>query len=651
VINIPDSPEIVWQPSVPESTALAKFLAGVGLDPTDYPTAWRWSVHDLSSFWAAVAETFSLRLPGAGPVLREDAQWFDSRWFPGAEVSFAEHAFRRKPADRVAIVYADERSAVQEMTWGELRELAARIRVGLQRLGVTRGDRVAAYLPNVPDTVAAFFAAASLGAIWSCAAPELGADAVIDRFSQIEPKVLLAVDGYYYAGRRFDRTDVVDAIHRAVGGQLVRFSRAEGGGFSDGFLGPRGSALVFEALPFEHPLWIVYSSGTTGLPKALVHSHGGILLEYVKMMNLHLDARIGDRVLWFTTTGWMMWNFLVGVLVSDASIVLYDGHPAYPDPGALWRLAELSRVTIFGTSPAFLSTGMKAGLRPSAEYDLSAVRAVGSTGAPLLPEAFDWVYDRIGHVWLFSMSGGTDLCTAFVGGVPTLPVYRGELQGRALGAAIEAFDSEGNSVVGQVGELVITRPMPSMPIKLWGDIDGSRYKSSYLDAFPNVWHHGDWIEITPRGTAVIYGRSDATINRGGIRIGTSEIYRSVLSLPEIADALVVDVSQGDATSRMVLFVVLVKDIALDDDLRKRITERIRSYSPRHAPDEVHAVAAVPRTRTGKLLEVPVKRILTGASVEEVVAPGVLDDLDVLVPFVAYARLGRTQPAGCGSRDG
>ncbi len=427
------------------------------------------------------------------------------------------------------------------MTRGELRELTARIQAGLRALGVGRGDRVAAYMPNIPETIAAFLAVAGLGAIWSSCSPDFGARSVVDRFAQIEPKVLLAVDGYRYGGRDHDRTAVVDEIHAQVGGTLVRLGYLSGDGWQDGFLGEADSALELASVAFDHPLWVLYSSGTTGLPKAIVHGHGGILLEQLKKLNLHLDAHAGDRVFWFTTTGWMMWNFLTGVLLTPASIVLYDGSPA---GDTLWELAAEAQITCFGTSAAFIAASMKAGVKPAAGRDLSALRSVGSTGSPLSPEGFRWIYDELGaNTWLFSTSGGTDVCTAFVGGVPIEPVYEGELQARSLGCDVQAFDEQGRSVVDEVGELVITQPLPSMPVAFWNDPDGARLREAYFELYPGIWRHGDWIEITSRGTAIIYGRSDSTINRGGVRMGTSEIYRAVLALDEIVDALVVDVPQ------------------------------------------------------------------------------------------------------------
>jgi acetoacetyl-CoA synthetase len=496
-------------------------------------------------------------------------------------------------------------------------------------------------MPNIPETVAAFLACASIGAVWSSAAPEFGARSVVDRFAQVEPKVLLAIDGYRYGGKDFDRREIVEGIAAEMPSlaAVVRFGYLDGSGWEDGFLGSDGSELSFTRVAFDHPLWVLYSSGTTGLPKPIVHGQGGMLLEHVKKMHLHLDAQASDRVFWFTTTGWMMWNFLVGVLLTEASIVLFDGNPGYPGPERLWDLAAEAGITVFGTSAAYIAACMKAGVSPRDGRDLSALTAVGSTGSPLSPDGFRWIYDELGDgTWLFSTSGGTDVCTAFVGGVPVLPVYLGELQGRALGAAVESWDPEGRPLIDEVGELVITRPMPSMPIYLWGDADGSRLRESYYDTYPGIWRHGDWITITSRGTAIISGRSDSTINRGGVRMGTAEIYRAVLALDEVLEALVVDLPRPGTDGSMELFVVLRDGVELDDELVKAIRTRIRQdCSPRHVPDEIRQIREVPKTLSGKILEVPVKRILMGAEPEKAASRESLANPEALDYFVELAR--------------
>jgi acetoacetyl-CoA synthetase len=625
-------PKLLWRPSAEraERASIARFARAVGREG-DYGELWRWSVDDLEGFWGAIWEFFDVQASEPYESVLGSREMPGAQWFPGSRLSYAEHFFRGRDDDAVAIHHAGELRELSQWTWGDLRAQTARIAAGLRDVGVRPGDRVAAYMPNIPETIAAFLATASIGAVWSSAAPEFGARSVIDRFAQIEPKVLLAIDGYRYGGRDHDRTDVVAGVAEEIGARVVRFGYLDGSGWPRDF-GADDEPLTFEQPPFEHPLWVLYSSGTTGLPKPIVHSQGGILLEHLKKMHLHLDAQEGDRLFWFTTTGWMMWNFLVGALLTPASIVLYDGNPGTPDLGVLWDLAERAGMTTFGTSASYIASCMKAGVEPRKGRDLSALRAVGSTGSPLSPEGFDWVYDHVGSdTWLFSTSGGTDLCTAFVGGVPTLPVYEGELQARALGAKVEAFDEDGNTLVGQVGELVLTEPMPSMPIFFWGDDDGSRLRESYFSMYPGVWRHGDWIEITDRGTAIISGRSDSTINRGGIRMGTSEIYRVVLADDDVVDALVVDVPREGTDGWMPLFVVLREGATLDDDLVARIKRRIREdCSPRHVPNEIHQIAEVPRTLSGKALEVPVKRILMGhpadaaASRESLANPAALD---------------------------
>jgi acetoacetyl-CoA synthetase len=629
----------LWEPpeSLVENALMTDYMRWLDRGFETYDDLWRFSVTELEAFWASIWEYFEVG--GSYDEVLADRSMPGAKWFTGAQVSYAEHAFRGRDDDAVAIVHASELRDQAEMTWGELRAQVAAIRSGLRARGVGPGDRVAAYVPNIPEAVAAFYATASLGAVWSSCSPDFGARSVIDRFAQIEPKVLLAVDGYRYNGRDFDRGAIVEGIHAEVGGELVRFGYLDGSGWEDGFLGDE--PLEFERVGFDHPLWILYSSGTTGLPKAIVQGHGGILVEHLKKLHLHVDAQEGDRVFWFTTTGWMMWNFLVGVLLTKATIVLYDGSPGHPDMGVLWDLAESADMTTFGTSAAYIASCMKAGVEPGDGRDLSRLTAVGSTGSPLSPEGFHWIYEHVGEdTWLFSTSGGTDVCTAFVGGCPLLPVYEGELQARALGCAVEAWSPEGEPLTGEVGELVITEPMPSMPLFFWGDEDGSRYRESYFDMFPGVWRHGDWIEITERGTAIITGRSDSTINRGGIRMGTAEIYRAVLALEDITDALVVDVPREGEENFMPLFVVLREGASLDDDLVRAIRDRIREdCSPRHVPNEVVAVTEVPRTLSGKVLELPVKRILQGTPPEKAASRDSLSNPGSLDFFVEYAGRG------------
>ncbi|HSK49513.1 MAG TPA: acetoacetate--CoA ligase [Solirubrobacterales bacterium] len=630
------APEKLWEPPVElaERSRMRAYMGWLaaerGHEFAGYDELWRWSVDHLDGFWSSIWDYFDVQADGeASPVLAE-REMPGARWFPNASLNYAEHVFRGKADAATAILHASELRELDELSWGELRAQVAAVAAGLRGLGVEKGDRVVAYLPNVPEAIVAFLATASIGAVWSSCSPDFGPASVIDRFAQIEPKVLFAVDGYRYGGKDFDRRQTVAALQEAMPSLAatvvlpyldpepdlasLRGART----WAELLAAGEGAELRFERVPFDHPLWVLYSSGTTGLPKAIVQGQGGILLEHLKKLHLHVDSHPGDRLFWFTTTGWMMWNFLVSGLLTEAAIVLYDGNPGSPDMGVLWDLAERAEVTMFGTSAAYIAACMKAGEEPGQGRDLSRLKALGSTGSPLSPEGFDWVYEQLGaDTWLFSTSGGTDLCTAFVGGVPLLPVYRGELQARALGAAVESWDADGKALTDEVGELVVTQPMPSMPVRFWGDPDGSRYRESYFEMFPGVWRHGDWIEITSRGTAIIYGRSDSTINRGGIRMGTSEIYRAVLDLDQIVDALVVDVPRPGTDGWMPLFVVLREGAALDEELTREIARRVRAQcSPRHVPDEVFAIDAVPRTLSGKVLEVPVKRILMGTPAEQ-----------------------------------
>jgi acetoacetyl-CoA synthetase len=631
-------------------TRYARRLAEHGIETDGYHDLWRWSVENLEEFWGSIWEHFGVRASAPYERVLGSRTMPGAEWFSGARLNFAEHVFRDRDPGAVAVRHASELRPLAESSWGELEEDTRRVAAALRASGVGPGDRVVAYVPNIVEAVVAFLACAGIGAIWSSCSPDFGARSVVDRFAQIEPRVLFAVDGYRYGGRDHDRLEVVRGLQDAlptlertiVLGYLEaepELGRLRAATRWEDFLAEGAGALELEQVAFDHPLWVLYSSGTTGLPKAIVHGHGGILLELLKQLGLHVDLQADDRLFWFTTTGWMMWNFVVAGLLTEASVVLYDGNPGYPDLGALWRLAEEAEITTFGTSASYIAACMKDGVDPRAGRDLSRLRALGSTGSPLSPDGFDWVYDRLGpDVWLFSTSGGTDLCTAFVGGVPTLPVYRGELQARALGAKVEAWNADGIPVVGEVGELVITEPMPSMPLRLWGDEDGSRYRASYFETYPGVWRHGDWIELTDRGTAIITGRSDATINRAGVRMGTAEIYRAALAVDEVVDALVVDLPRPGTQGFMPLFVVLRHGVELDEALVSQIRARIREdCSPRHVPDEIRAVPAIPRTLSGKVLEVPVKRILSGEPADTTLSRDALANPEALRPFEELAR--------------
>ena len=645
------APPVLWSPPADARarTRIGRYLAWLererGLRFDDYVALQRWSVEDLEAFWSSVWTFFEVSESDPGPALAE-ARMPGARWFPDARLNWAEHCLRLagRADDEVVVVGRSQTRDRVELTAAGLRDEVGRVRTGLQRLGVGRGDRVAAYLPNVPEATIALLATASLGAIWSSCAPEFGSRSVIDRFGQVEPRVLLTVDGYRYGDRAVDRAAEIDAIRAALPGPpttvVLPYLHPERDRRADlvpwSTLRSEAGELAFEQVPFDHPLFLLFSSGTTGLPKPIIHGHGGILLEHLKIHGLHHDLGPADRFFWFSTTGWMMWNYLVSGLLVDATIVLYDGSPAHPDLDALWRMAAEEGVTYFGTSAPYLMACRKDGLRPGDIADLSRVRGIGSTGAPLPADGFRYVYEAISpSVHLQSVSGGTDVCTAFVGASPLVPVWEGELSCRHLGCGVEAFDPSGHPLVGEQGELVLTAPMPSMPVGFWNDPSGERYRAAYFGDFPGAWRHGDWITFTERGSCVISGRSDATLNRGGVRIGTAEFYAVVEAIPEVADSLVVHLDQ--AGDRLLLFLALRPEATLDQALRDRIVAELRAaLSPRHVPDEIAAVPSIPRTLSGKKLEVPVKRILTGTPPEVAAARGSLADPASLDPFVARA---------------
>ncbi|GHO95021.1 acetoacetyl-CoA synthetase [Reticulibacter mediterranei] len=610
---------------------------------------WAWSVTKIEDFWASIWEYFHIQASHPYTAVLAERKMPGATWFPGAELNFAEHIFRNATTERPALLFRSERHALVEVSWEELSQKVGAIASALRAAGIERGDRVVAYMPNIPETLIAFLACASIGAIWSSCSPDFGTSSVIDRFKQIEPKVLFAVDGYQYGGKTFDRRAIVAELQQALPTvqKTVLFPYLLGEvepipeslqrtvTWSDMLKNP--ASLRFEQVPFDHPLWVLYSSGTTGLPKAIVQGHGGILIEHLKSLALDFNIKPNDRFFWFTTTGWMMWNLLLSCLLVGGVMLLYDGSPAYPDSGALWKFAQDTHMTFFGTSAAYIATCMKAGIEPGSTYDLSALRGLGSTGSPLPPEGFQWIYEHVRHdIWLASVSGGTDVCAAFVGGCVLLPVHLGELQCRALGAKVDAFDEQGQPLIDEVGELVITEPMPSMPLFFWNDPNGERYQESYFNMYPGIWRHGDWIKITPRGSAIIYGRSDSTINRMGIRMGSSEIYRVVEGLPEVLDSLMVGVEQPGGKYYMPLFVVLRENVQLDDELKAKIKARLRNnVSPHHVPDEIIAIPDVPRTLSGKKLEVPIKKLFMGVPVEKAVSRGALGNPQSLQFFVEF----------------
>lgn len=620
-----------------------------GLHFESYAELHRWSCSELERFWVSICQFFDVRFAQHYRNVLRRRDMPNARWFEGATLNYAEHAFRNSSAEFPAIIFKSEASGITEVSWADLRTQTARVAAALKRFGVRRGDRVAAYMPNIPETVACFLATASLGAVFSSCSPDFGVSAVVDRFAQIEPKVLFAVDGYRYAGKSYDRREIlrqllesIPSVERVVvlpyldpSATLDDPRAAEAGHVWNG----PAPELTFEPVPFDHPLWVLYSSGTTGLPKGLVHGHGGVLLEHLKWLGLQADLKRGDRFFWHTSTGWMMWNAVVGGLLLGASIVLYDGNPGYPTLDVLWEYAEQAGITTFGVSAAFISACMKAGIEPGKSFDLSQLKMIGSTGSPLPVEGFEWVYEHVKpDVWLASVSGGTDVVSAFVASNPMLPVYAGELQCRALGCKVEAFDDRGRPVTDQQGELVISAPMPSMPVMFWNDPRMKRYHDSYFDVYPRVWRHGDWIRINRRGGCVIEGRSDSTLNRQGVRMGSSEVYSAVESLPEVADSLIVGIEKPDGGYYMPLFVVLSDSRELDVALSERIKETLRStLSPRHVPDEVIAVPAIPRTLSGKKMEVPVKRLFQGVALNEAANVGATADPSALLRFEDIAR--------------
>ncbi len=646
----------LWTPS-PERIAQSRmhdYMQWLGREKQvradDYNALWQWSVDHIDDFWASIWQCFDVQSSAPYTRVLDNERMPGAKWFEGARLNIAEQVFRfhrsEEESGKAAIVGKSEVRSTVELSWREMRRQIASVAHALRGMGVQPGDRVVSYLPNLPETVVAFYACASIGAVWSSCSPDMGTPSVLDRFGQIAPKVLIAVDGYRYGGKDFDRRDVVTGLMQSLTSLehvvLLPYLQTDAtlpGTRSWNELLQHDVELAFEQLPFDHPLWVVYSSGTTGMPKPIVHGQGGVLLESLKGHGLHSDLGENDRYMWFSTTGWVMWNSQVTGLLVGSTIAVYDGNPGYPNLGVLWKFAEEAHLTAFGAGSAYFANCMKAGIEPGKLADLSALRMVGATGSPLPAEAFAWIYEQLGsNILLATISGGTDVIAAFVGACPILPIYAGEMQCRCLGIAVHAMDEQGKPLTDAVGELVVTKPMPSMPLYFWNDAQGRRYRESYFEMYPGWWRHGDWLQITPRGGAVIYGRSDTTINRHGIRMGTSEIYRVVEAMPEIMDSLVVDLEYLGRESWMPLFVVLRPGAVLDDALVKRIFDNIRgALSARHVPNDVFAVAEIPRTLSGKKMELPVKKLLLGMAVAEVASPDAMSNPGSLGFFVELAK--------------
>lgn len=646
------TPKLLWQPNaeIKQNSNLAQYMRWLhkhkGLHFTDYYQLWTWSIENIEDFWASCWEYFHIIAHTPYQRILSGHEMPHYQWFEGATLNYAEHVFRNYTDEHPAIIFQSEKKEYKEISWKSLKEQTAAFSDFLKNKGIKKGDRVVAYLPNCPEATIAFLAVNSIGAIWSSCSPDFGSSSVIDRFAQIEPKVLIAVDGYAYGGKSFDKIETVKSLVENLPtleqvvivpylNEPISINSIEQATRWNDIISNTKAELNFEPVPFSHPIWVLYSSGTTGIPKAIVHSQGGILLEHLKYLHFHNDIKPGEKCFWYTTTGWMMWNYIQSSLLCKGTVVLYDGSPAWPDMHVLWKFAEQAKINHFGTSAGFILANMKADLHPGKDFDLSSLRSIGSTGSPLPPEGFDWIYKEIkSDVWLASISGGTDVCSAFVGGNPLWPVHMGEIQCRALGCKLESFDEAGQSVTEEVGEMVITKPMPSMPVFFWNDKNFERYTESYFDMYPGVWRHGDWTKITSREGIIIYGRSDATLNRGGVRIGTSEVYRAVDKIKAVKDSLIICIEKPGGEYYMPLFVMMQNGIELTDDIKKQINHTLRAdYSPRHVPDEIIAIPDIPYTISGKKTEAPVKKILMGKNPEQVINPGALKNPESLKFFI------------------
>lgn len=641
--------KLLWQPSQKtiENSNIKSYINWLNKNYSkqfsDYNDLWQWSVDDIGSFWESIWKYFDIIHEGYYQQV-VTGEMPDAEWFLGTSLNFSEHIFKNETDEYPAIIFKSEFRDTIEISWQELKEKVSALRSFFIEQGVQKGDRIVGFLPNIPEATIAFLAANSIGAIWSSTSPDFGISSVLDRFQQIEPTILIATDGYGYGGNKFDKTEDIKVISK----QLPTLKKTiiisyinELVDIKSDFFIPwneiiknKKTELIFDKMPFNHPIWVLFSSGTTGIPKAITHSQGGILLEHLKYLNFHADIKKGERCFWYTTTGWMMWNYIQGVLLCGGTVVLYDGSPVYPDMNGLWHFVEEIGINHFGTSAGFIVANMKAGIHPGKDFDLSKLRSIGSTGSPLPPEGFDWIYSAIKKdIWLASISGGTDVCSAFVGGLPTLPVYSGEIQCRALGCNLKTYNENGEEVYDEVGEMVITKPMPSMPIYFWNDENKKKYKESYFEMYPGKWRHGDWINITNRNGIIIYGRSDSTLNRGGIRIGTSEIYRAVNQVEQVQDCLVICLEREGGEYYMPLFVQLKENQQLDDALKKLINTSIRkAYSPRHVPDEIIEIQEIPYTISGKKVETPIKKIMMGQKAADVINADALRNMDALKFF-------------------